>query len=373
MISRKDSLFVAIKNMFKEMKNGPLYAALIITIISLFTVYSATTHKEGGFFYKEIVWIILGVGVYIFFSLIDYRLYAKYSKVIYIVNVVLLLLVFIIGDKRLGARRWIDFGPITIQPSEFAKLFIVLTFANYLHTNYGNKCKGFKDMFFTALHIIPIFLLIAGEPDLGTSLVILFLYIVMIFINGIDWFSIGTLGISGIAMIPIAYKFLLKDYQRDRVLTFLHPESDLQGNGWNVMQSMIAVGSGGIFGKGFLNGTQSKLSFLPESHTDFIGAVFLEERGLIGGILLLLLYLALLWGIMQIGDKAIDGYGRLLCYGICAIFFFHIIVNIGMIMAVMPVTGLPLLLMSYGGTSFLFAFAMLGIVQSVHLHKEIEE
>ena len=170
-------------------------------------------------------------------------------------------------------------------------------------------------------------------------------------------------------MAPIGYFFLLKDYQRERVLTFLNPEADLLGSGWNVTQSMIAVGSGGVFGKGFLQGTQSKLRFLPESHTDFIAAVFLEERGLIGGCVLLILYILLLWGIMRIGDKS-EGYGKLICYGISAIFFFHIVINIGMVTGIMPVTGLPLLLMSYGGTSFLFAFAMLGIVQSINIYRE---
>lgn len=367
-MGKNHDLVVTIKRI-KKMKNMILYIALCIVLISLLTVYSATIHKGTSFFYKEIVWIGLGVLTYFIFSFIDYKVYGKYYKIIYLINVILLLLVFVIGDKRLGAQRWIDLGFITIQPSEFSKLFIVLTFSEVLATKYNNKFSGFKSIIATSMHALPIFLLIAAQPDLGTSLVIIFLYLILIFINGIDWKTIIILAFIGISMAPIGYFFLLKDYQRERVLTFLNPEADLLGSGWNVTQSMIAVGSGGIFGKGFLQGTQSKLRFLPESHTDFIAAVFLEERGLIGGCVLLILYILLLWGIMRIGDKS-EGYGKLICYGISAIFFFHIVINIGMVTGIMPVTGLPLLLMSYGGTSFLFAFAMLGIVQSINIYRE---
>ncbi|MGL4788118.1 rod shape-determining protein RodA [Cetobacterium somerae] len=367
-MGKNHDLVVTIKRI-KKMKNMILYISLCIVLISLLTVYSATIHKGTSFFYKEIVWIGLGVLTYFIFSFIDYKVYGKYYKIIYLVNVILLLLVFIVGDKRLGAQRWIDLGFITIQPSEFSKLFIVLTFSEVLATKYNNKFSGFKSIIATSIHVLPIFLLIAAQPDLGTSLVIIFLYLILIFINGIDWKTIIILAFIGISMAPIGYFFLLKDYQRERVLTFLNPEADLLGSGWNVTQSMIAVGSGGIFGKGFLQGTQSKLRFLPESHTDFIAAVFLEERGLIGGCVLLILYILLLWGIMRIGDKS-EGYGKLICYGISAIFFFHIVINIGMVTGIMPVTGLPLLLMSYGGTSFLFAFAMLGIVQSINIYRE---
>ncbi|MGL5000926.1 MAG: rod shape-determining protein RodA [Cetobacterium sp.] len=367
-MGKNHDLVVTIKRI-KKMKNMVLYIALCIVAISLLTVYSATIHKGTSFFYKEIAWIGLGILTYFVFSFIDYRIYGKYYKVIYFFNALLLILVFLIGDKRLGAQRWIDLGFITIQPSEFSKLLIVLTFSEVLATKFNNKFVGLKNILATGLHIIPIFLLIAAQPDLGTSLVIIFLYLVLVFMNGIDWKTIILLAITGITMAPIGYFFLLKDYQKERVLTFLNPEADLLGSGWNVTQSMIAVGSGGVFGKGFLQGTQSKLRFLPESHTDFIAAVFLEERGLVGGCVLLALYALLLWRIFRIGDKS-DNHGKLISYGISSIFFFHIVVNIGMVTGVMPVTGLPLLLMSYGGTSFLFAFAMLGIVQSINVYKE---
>ncbi len=255
-------------------------------------------------------------------------------------------------------------------------------------------------------------LLILKQPDLGTTLILTMTFCVIIFIHGIDWKTIIIMGIGGIVSVPAAYFFLLKPYQRQRVLTFLNPEADLLGSGWNVTQSMIAIGSGGMYGKGFLQSTQSKLRrvltflnpeadllgsgwnvtqsmiaigsggmygkgflqstqsklrFLPEAHTDFIGSVFLEERGFVGGLVLLGLYFLLIVQIVYIADTTEDKYGKLICYGIASIFLFHLIINVGMIMGIMPVTGKPLLLMSYGGTSLLISFMMLGIVQSVKL------
>lgn len=365
----KNREFILALKKIKKMNNGILYTAFCIVALSLMTVYSATYYRTDSFFYKEMVWIALGVIVYFVFSFIDYRKYGKYYKIIYILNILLLLSVYVIGHKRLGAQRWISVGPLTVQPSEFAKLLVVLTFSEVLSSKYRERFSGLKNMFFTGMYILPVFLLIAKQPDLGTSLVLLFIYMTLIFINGIDWLSLGITIFSGISMIPVAYFFFLKEYQKQRILTFLNPEADMLGSGWNVTQSMIAIGSGGFYGKGFLKGTQSKLRFLPESHTDFIGSVFLEERGFVGGIVLILLYLVLIFQILKIADSS-DQYGKLVCYGIAAIFFFHIVVNVGMIMGVMPVTGLPLLLMSYGGTSFLFAFMMLGIVQSVKVYKD---
>ena len=353
----------------KKMDHTLLLKILLIITLSLTAVYTATAHRTLSFFKKEIIWTCLRISVYIFVSFIDYRKYAKYYRFIYAVNIMMLVAVYIFGDEAKGAKRWIDLGVISVQPSEFAKLFLVLTFAEVLIIDYGKSFRGLKDMFFSGLHILPIFLLVLNQPDLGTSLVLIFIYFTMIFIHGIDWKTIWQLVILAAGSIPMAYFFLLKDYQRTRIQTFLNPEADLMNSGWNVVQSKIAIGSGGMFGKGFMQGTQSKLRFLPESHTDFIGSVFLEERGFVGGVLLIVLYLALIMNIIKIGDASEDRYGKLICYGIASIFFFHVVVNVGMIMGVMPVTGLPLLFMSYGGSSFVFGFLMLGIVHSVKIHK----
>ena len=363
------SLRVGIKRM-KKMNRVLLINALMIAVVSMFSVYSATHHRTNSYLYKELLWTAMGMAAYFTFSFVNYRNYAKYSKLVYLFNIMLLISVYIFGATRLGAKRWIPLGPINIQPSEFAKLFLVLTLSETLANRFKENFRGIKSVILSGLHIVPVFLLIVKQPDLGTSLVIIFLFAVLIFVNGIDWKTIISLSLTAVAMIPIAYKFLLKPYQRQRILTFLNPEADMLGSGWNVIQSMIAVGSGNFYGKGFLQGTQSKLKFLPESHTDFIGAVFLEETGFVGGMILLGLYMILILQICRMGVNSTDRYGKLVCFGIVAIFLFHTLVNMGMIMGIMPVTGLPLLLMSYGGSSFIFTFMMLGIVQSIKVFKD---
>ena len=308
-----------------------------------------------------IFFVFIGIIVFFLLSQINYKKYQKYYYFIYAINIIILLIVLVFGVTRLGAKRWIDLKFIVIQPSEFSKILIILTFSEYLVKNYTNKRgDGIKKVIVSFTHILPVFLLIAKQPDLGTSLVLIFIYFVIIFINGINWRVIATVFASLIAFIPFAFTFLLKSYQQQRILTFINPESDLLGSGWNVNQSMIAIGSGGFMGKGFMNSSQSKLHFLPESHTDFIGSVFLEEMGTF----------YLIYQIINIGDRSRDEYGKLICYGIGSVFFFHVTVNLGMIMGIMPVTGLPLLFMSYGGSSLIFSFIMLGIVQSVRIHSE---
>ena len=369
MILTDRGIFGLVRKKIRKMDHTLILKILIIIALSLSTVYTATAHRTISYFKKELIWTALGIIVYLSVSFIDYRKYAKYYRLIYIFNIGILLAVYGFGDSAKGAKRWIDLGVISIQPSEFSKLFIVLTFAEILILKYNKSFKGLKDLIFSGIHILPIFLLIAMQPDLGTSLVLIFIYAVMVFVHGIDMKTVWRTIFLGAMSVPLAYMFLLKDYQKARIQTFLNPEADLMNSGWNVVQSKIAIGSGGFYGKGFLKGTQSKLRFLPESHTDFIGSVFLEERGFVGGVILIVLYLVFIMHIIKIGDSAEDEYGRLICYGIASIFFFHVIINVGMIMGIMPVTGLPLLFMSYGGSSFIFGFLMLGIVHSVKIHK----
>lgn len=359
------------KVFFKKLKKFEfllVLSALALLVIGVMAVYSATYTRTTSFYQKQIIFSIVGIILFCVFSSIDYRIYSKYSKLIYIFNVLFLLSVFFLGSVRYGAQRWIVVGPINIQPSELAKLFVVLTFSDLLIRKYQDTFRGFKDLIFTALHIIPIFLLVAAQPDLGTGVVILFTYIVLIFMNGIDYKTFFTTGAIGVACMPLVYFFALRPYQRQRVITFLNPEADLLGSGWNIIQSKIAVGSGQMFGKGYLEGTQDKLRFLPESQTDFIFAVISEEFGFVGSLTIISLYLVLIFTILKIGQKTEDRYGQLICYGIASIIFFHTLVNIGMVIGVMPAKGLPLLLLSYGGSSLLFVFIMLGIVQSVKIY-----
>lgn len=354
----------------KKMNNFLVLNALVIVALSISAIYSATISRTSSFYIKESVWAIIGVVAYFIVSLIDYRKYFKYYKLLYILNIGLLSSVLFMGVTRLGAQRWISIGPINIQPGEIGKVLVVITLSAFLTIRFKDRFVGLKGVIIAGLHIAPILLLILKQPDLGTTLIIVMTCSVMIFMNNLDWKTIIILIISGVAFVPVAYFFLLKDYQRERVLTFLNPEADLLGSGWNVTQSMIAIGSGELYGKGFLNSTQSKLRFLPEAHTDFIVSVFLEERGFLGGVVLFVLYAILIMQILYIADTTKDNFGKLICYGIGGIFFFHFVINVGMTMGIMPVTGKPLLLMSYGGTSLLISFIMLGIVQSIRVYRD---
>lgn len=354
----------------KKMNNFLVLNALVIVALSISTIYSATISKNGNFYEKEAMWAGLSLVAYIFFSLVDYKKYLKYYKVLYVFNILFLASVLVIGDSRLGAQRWITLGPISLQPSELGKVIVVITLAAFLSTYFREKTLGFKNLVISGIYIAPILALILKQPDLGTTLIIIFTFFIMLFMCNLEWKTIILMGIGAAGFVPFAYFFLLKGYQRTRVLTFLNPESDPLKSGWNVTQSMIAIGSGGFYGKGFLNSTQSKLKFLPEAHTDFIVSVFLEERGFLGGLLLFILYVALIMQIFYIADTTEDKFGKLICYGIGSIFFFHFAVNVGMTMGIMPVTGKPLLLMSYGGTSLLISFMMLGIVQSIRIYRE---
>lgn len=354
----------------KKMNHVLLLNSIAIVIISVITIYSATISRTSLFYTREMIWAGIGILVYILFSFIDYRKYGKYYKLIYVVNILMLLSVYVFGTSRLGAKRWIEVGGFTVQPSEFAKILVILTFSKFLVLKFKEKrFDRFKDLVLSFLFIAPVFVLIARQPDLGTALVLLVIFATLVFIHGLDWKLILGGFVSAIVIAPILYFFVLEDYQKQRILTFLNPEADIRGSGWNVAQSMIAIGSGGVYGKGFMNNTQSKLRFLPEAHTDFIGSVFMEERGLVGGLLLLFLYLVLVLQIISIGKSTEDQYGKLICYGVASIFIFHIFINLGMIMGIMPITGLPLLFMSYGGSSLVFSFMMLGIVQSIKIYR----
>lgn len=352
----------------KKLEFSILINVYIIISISLICVYSAKYGETDSFFKKEIVWTFVGTAVFMIISFINYKEYAKYSKIIYMFNIIVLIAVHFLGDTTMGATRWLDFGIIKIQPSEFSKLFMVLTFAELLANGFPNGVRGWKGVVRTGMHFIIPALLILKQPDIGTTLVFIFIYFLLIFLHDVDWgVYIGIIA-GGTAMLPIIYKFFLHDYQRKRILTFLNPESDIKGSGWNVIQSIIAIGSGGMHGKGILNGSQNKLNFLPEAHTDFIFSVLLEEMGFVGGVFLILMYAWLLYSIISIGQKCEDTYGQLIAYGIAGIIFFHTIVNMGMVMGIMPVTGIPLLLMSYGGSSYLFMFMMLGVVNSIKIN-----
>lgn len=268
----------------------------------------------------------------------------------------------------MGAQRWIQIGPISIQPSEFSKVIMIIALATLLESRIGHLSK-WREVIPVALFVLVPFLLVAKQPDLGTGLVFLAIFLGMIFVAGISLKILGIVFGAFLAMLPIIWQFL-HDYQKMRIMVFIDPNVDPLGSGYHIIQSKIAIGSGMLFGKGLFGGTQSQLNFLPENHTDFIFAVVGEEFGFIGAVFLLCLYLIVLWRGVKIARECKDAFGMLLASGITSMLAFHLLVNVGMTMGVMPVTGIPLPLMSYGVSSLLTNVTCLGLLMNIHMKQQ---
>jgi len=293
--------------------------------------------------------------------------FKRYSAVLFSIGVVLLIAVLIMGQTSMGAQRWLDLGFFRFQPSEMIKITTPMMIAWYL-SEHALPPKARQLCIASFLILLPV-LLIAKQPDLGTAILVASAGAGVLFFAGLSWYFIAAIVAALGALTPIIWHFM-HGYQRDRVLTFLNPEADPLGRGYHIIQSKIAIGSGGIYGKGWLGSTQSELDFLPESSTDFIFAVFAEEFGLFGCLGLLLLYLLIIGRCMYIASQARDTYCRLLAGSLGFTFFVYVFVNIGMVIGVLPVVGVPLPLISYGGTSVVTLLSGFGILMSIHTHRK---
>lgn len=345
-----------------------LLLLLILAVGSLFILYSASG-KNVDLLIKQASSFGIGlVGMFIIAQL-EPRFMARWVPLAYVAGVGLLVVVDVMGHNAMGATRWINIpGVIRFQPSEFMKIIMPATIAWYLAKR--SLPPNLKHIATSLALILVPFVLILLQPDLGTSMLVIVSGVFVLFIAGLQWrWVIGALG----ALIPVTvgmWFFVLREYQKQRVLTFLNPESDPLGSGWNIIQSKAAIGSGGVFGKGWLLGTQSHLDFLPESHTDFIIAVLAEEFGLVGVCLLLLVYLLLIARGLVITVQAQTLFGKLLAGALTMTFFVYVFVNIGMVSGLLPVVGVPLPFISYGGTSLITLLAGFGILMSIHTHRK---
>lgn len=339
---------------------------LAITVYGVWVLYSASGASERMFI-SRLIQVILGFGVMCVMALFPPRFYTRISPYLYILCIVLLVLVDVAGETSKGAQRWLNLGFVRFQPSEVAKLAVPLMVATYLSNR--PLPPSLKDTVITLVIIIVPTLLVAIQPDLGTSILVCAAGVFVLFLAGLDWRLIGAGALGLAAFIPIMWFFLMHDYQKTRVLTLLDPEKDALGAGYHIIQSKIAIGSGGIYGKGWMLGTQSQLEFLPEPHTDFIFAVLGEELGMIGVLALLAIYLFIIGRGLMIGAKAQTTFGRLISGGTSLLFFVYVFVNIGMVSGILPVVGVPLPLFSYGGTSYVTLMAAFGLVMSAYAHQ----
>jgi rod shape determining protein RodA len=360
----------------------PITVILLIIIGFIFISSAVEINKadSNGIIYirTQLIAVVLGFIIIFLIQFFDYRIFDDYSDIIYYSTLFLLIIVLILGKTVAGGKRWILFGPLNFQPAELAKIIVILVLASLL-TKKKDEIPYLTGLIKPFIYVLIPFILILLQNDLGTSLVIIFIFLVMLYMAGANTKFLGILFGGGfftvILMIsshiiwgtPLPF---LKEYQLNRLIVFINPGVDPFGIGYNIIQSKIAVGSGRLIGKGLFAGTQNQLNFLPAKHTDFIFSVIGEETGFIGILILILLYLLLLWQMLNVAKNARDDYGQLVVSGITAMFFFHIVENIGMTIGLMPITGITLPLISYGGSSMLTSLIAIGLVININLRNK---
>jgi rod shape determining protein RodA len=345
---------------------------LLIAAIGVLCIQSADLHTSDGAseYRKQLLYIALGIPAMIGFSLIDYRNWQRWAPALYIGNLLLLLFILRGGHSALGAQRWISLGPLgTFQPSEPAKLVLAISLAFVLCRNTYDRIQ---DLWKPLVAVAIPALLILKQPDLGTSLVILAILTAQLFFGlpKLGDFAIYAMAVLTAGAVAVGTNAILKPFQKARLFVFLNPKADPQGAGYNLNQSKIAVGNGEWFGRGLHRGTQTQLNFVPEHSRDFIFTVLAEEFGFLGALVLVVLYSALLYGGIRTMIVARDRFGFLLAAGIVAMLFFHIMINIGMTIGIMPITGIPLPFMSYGGSAILTDFAAIGVLMNIYSQKD---
>jgi rod shape determining protein RodA len=356
---------------FRDFDWALLGMVLALCTLSVFEIYSATLHtKFSGFHTKQLLFIAAGLVLMFILAKIDYHRLIDWAPWAYGVCLLALVAVRLVGHKALGARRWIQIGPMQFQPSEWAKLVLILAVARYF-ANLGGRNLTWRDIF-KALGLVGLpMALVLIQPDLGTTLIYAPILVSGLFLGGINWKQAGILLAVAAVLAVGAWSSGkgLKPYQKARLTSFINPDNDPKGSGYQIRQSLIAVGSGGIWGKGAEKGSQTQGFFLPIPYTDFIFAAFSEEHGFVGAIFVLLLYFFILMRLIQNAQTAADLPGSLIIMGVVAVLTFQIAVNVGMVIGFMPVTGIPLPLMSYGGSSVLFTFLALGVAMNVRMRR----
>ena len=347
-----------------------VYASLLATVglVIAFSNSAETASSalaSGTTFSRGLVLALVAVMVHGLLAAFDYRWLRSFAVPLYLANIALLVLTDLIGSGPGGAARWIGLGGFQLQPSELSKIFVIVALAHYL-AGRGDRLGSLRTILGACALVVPPFLLVLRQPDLGTALVLLAILAGMLFLAGASLRWLAILGGAGLAALPLVWTHVLQDYQRERLLSFLDPAADPQGSGYQILQSETAIGSGGLFGKGLTNGTDS-LHALPVGSSDFVFASLMEEIGFLGGLVLFALYGALLWRLLRCAWRSEDPFGGLVAGGVASMILFQVLVNAGMAMGVMPVTGIPLPFISHGGSSLVGLAIGLGIVQSVNL------
>ncbi len=342
---------------------------MAILLIGLLNLHSAGASAAGDPPYlKQIRWIALGLVLMFAVVCVDYRLIIRWAYVIHATAIFLLVMVYLYGTVTHGSQRWINLAGFSFQPSELVKLTLVLALARYFNDRKQPEAFTLRGLFIPILMVLIPFGMIVRQPDLGSALLLIILFGSIALFVGVKWRSLFLVASTGLLAVPFLWNFL-HDYQKERVLTFFDPGRDPLGSGYHIIQSIIAVGSGMFFGKGYMRGTQSQLKFLPEQQTDFVFSVFAEEWGFLGGVILLILYLAfILWG-LKIAQQARDYLGTLIAYGLTMLVFWGFFINIAMVIGILPVVGIPLPFLSYGGSSMVGLLTGMGLLMNVSMRR----
>ncbi len=361
---------------FRLLKNFDwvlMLATFLLLGFSFAIIYSTTFSMAGGSeALQQIIFAGVGLVCLILMARADYRMFKKLSGILYLLTIIMLVATYLLGHNALGATRWINVFGFQFQPSELAKVFMIIVMAKFFSENVDQMHQP-KVFLKSVVYIGIPTALVAIQPDLGTALTFAIIWGAMLLVSNIKKrYVAGTVGIIGLVMIPV-YNFLLHPYQKTRILSFLNPTADPMGSGWNVNQAIIAIGSGQFWGRGLGHGPQSQLNFLPFEHTDFVFASLAEEMGFVGAFAVILLFGAILYRAIRIAMLSRDYFGMFLATGIFAMLFFHIFINIGMNLGIVPVTGIPLPLVSYGGTSVVITLFSIGILESIYIrYKKID-
>lgn len=339
----------------------PIIAAGLVTMKSF-----APLENTGEFFSKQLIWILLGFTIFLIFSFIDFRFLKRTDVLVFIFisNSLILILLFILGNVSNGAKSWFSFGLFSFQPVDVMKLVLVLILAKYFSRRHV-EIKNIKHIFISGFYAFVPFVLVLLQPDFGSAMIIFFIWLGMVLVSGISKIHLLSVFIAGVLIFASFWFLIFAPYQKARIANFINPLADIHGTGYNAFQSTIAVGSGEIIGKGLGFGTQSRLKFLPQPQADFIFAAYAEEWGFIGSILILILYMAIIWRILYSAILGAYNFEILFSMGIAIFFMSHILINIGMNLGLMPVTGIPLPFMSYGGSHLVVEFIGLGILMSM--------
>lgn len=354
-----------------EFNWGFLLLLAVIASMGFAMLYSVADGSFSPWALRQMIRFALGAGIMVVVAVIDLRLWMRVAYPMYAVALALVAAVDIVGFKGMGAQRWLNLGLIQIQPSEIMKVAVLLALARYFHGLALDEVSRVRNLVVPLLLVVVPVGLVVKQPDLGTAILLTVSGGVIFFAAGLAWRYFIFGGVAVLAAIPVVWD-RLHDYQKNRVFTFLDPERDPLGAGYHILQSKIALGSGGVFGKGFMAGTQAHLNFLPEKQTDFIFTMLGEELGFIGGLTLLAFYFMVLLFSFSVSIQCRNQFGRLLALGVSVTFFFYIFINTAMVMGLLPVVGVPLPLVSYGGTAMLSLMFAFGLLMSVYIHRNLE-